>query len=134
MDDSIDILGDAQVILTLNENSSYQRVELDASSREKTALTAHHWLYQFIPMSFGFRTKPVTLQRVMDILRSSVKLQFPLHYLDDIAIFSRTLRRHINHTRPVLSFLNQASFTSEIEKVRIAHESDRYGGHVIRPG
>ena len=95
MDECIDSLGGAQVFSTLDCNSGYWQVDIPVTDREKTAFVTHHGLFQYTRMPFGLRNAPATFQRPIDIVLSSVKWQFALVYLDDIAIFSPNLETRV---------------------------------------
>lgn len=97
MDEYIDTLGDATVSSTLDDNSSYWKIEIENAGKEKTTLTPHNGLYRFICMKFGLRNAPGTLQRIMDVIRSSVIWKFALVHSDDIVFFSKT-PEHISKT------------------------------------
>lgn len=64
----------------------------------------------------------------------SVKWKFALFYLDDIVIFSRTPREHINHTQLVLSLLMGTGVTLKLKSCPFSTNKIDFLGHVIRPG
>lgn len=76
-----------------------------------TAFITHHGLHRSIKIAFRLRSALETFQRTMDVIRSSVKGQFALVYLDDIMIFSNTLEQHFKHVREVLQLLNMVGAT-----------------------
>lgn len=97
MDECIYSIDEGIAFFTLHANSKYCQVNIDEKYLDKTALTSHDGLYQFIWMSFGLQNTPETFQRTIDDILSSVKCQFYLEYQDDIVIFSKVPEQHIHH-------------------------------------
>ncbi len=70
-------------------------------------LTAYG-LYQFKVMPFGLVNVPATFQRLMnDVLRDYLR-KFYLVYLDNIIIYSKSLKDHKRYVRKVLQALRSA--------------------------
>ena len=134
MDECIDSLGDATVFTTLDCNSGYWQVEVDEPDRDKTTFTSHMGLFRFIRMPFGLKNAPATFQRAVDIVLSRVKWQYALVYLDDVIIYSKTLREHFTHLRTILDLLQEAGVSLKLPKCHFFQASVDYLGHVIRPG
>ncbi len=82
--------------------SAYWQILLTKRSRKYTAFLTAYGLYQFKVMPFGLVNAPATFQRLMnDILRDYLR-KFCLVYLDDIIIYSKSLKDHKQHVRKVL--------------------------------
>lgn len=94
MKECIAWLGKAQVCLTLVANSAYWQTKLDEQKCEKSTFTLHYGLYRFIRMLFGLKNATSTFQRSMDVIKSKVKKQLVLTYLDDIAIIFKSIFDH----------------------------------------
>lgn len=84
-------------------------------------------------MPFRLRNAPGTFQKRIDLILSTVKWQLALVYLNDIAIFSKTPERHINHVRTVLAILRGTGVTLELQKYAFFTSSITYLRHFIRP-
>jgi hypothetical protein len=65
-----------------------------------------------------------------DELKSVIK-KFVLVYLDDVIIYSKTLKQHIVHKEKVLELLRKAGLKIEISKCTFFQTSVNYLGHVI---
>lgn len=87
----MDLLEEATVLTTLDNNSANSQFRVEDSNKDKIAFTSRHGSYRFNKMSFEIYKVPGTFQRPIDFTLSVVKLQFALSYLDDILIFSMTL-------------------------------------------
>ena len=69
--------------------------------RIKTAFITPNGLFQYKVMPFGLNGAPSTFQRMMDRVLQGLE-PFSADYIDDIVIFSGTLKDHIRHLREVL--------------------------------
>jgi hypothetical protein len=83
IDDILDTLGKAQYFSSLDLASGYWRVELDESSRQKSAFTSHRGLYDFVRMPFGLCNAPATFQRLMQVVLAGLEWDACFVYLDD---------------------------------------------------
>lgn len=70
----------------------------------------------------------------MDILLSTVKLQFALMYMEDVVIFSRSVQEHLEHFETVLRLLSRAGISFENPNCFFSEGSVYYLGLVIQPG
>lgn len=70
----------------------------------------------------------------MDGIFASVPWQFAVVYMDDIVVFSKLPKNHIEQGRCVLRKLYKAGVTLKLKKGKFFTETIDYLGHVIRPG
>jgi Reverse transcriptase (RNA-dependent DNA polymerase) len=85
-------------------------------------------------MPFGLRNAPATFQRFVDITLAGLTWKVCLVYLDDIIVFSRNVKEHMEHLDAVLHRLCRAGLSLNLKKCRFFKESVDYLGHVILPG
>lgn len=131
-DKCIDSLGVATALSTLDAKSGYWQIEIDEADRDKIALTFHQGLYRFIQMPFGLRNAPGTFQQTKDVILSAVKWQSALVYTDDIAVFLKSLEKHMVHVSNVLKLISDADVTLKLKKCRFFAKNIDYLEHVIR--
>ncbi|CAN8074493.1 unnamed protein product [Agarophyton chilense] len=134
MDDCLDSLGEAVVFTTLDSNSGYWQISLVEDARALKPFTAHEGLFRFTRMPFGLKNAPATFHRVMDIIMFRVQWKFAVVYLDDVIIFSWTVKEHLFHVRKVLTILQDAGITLKLRKCDFFQASVNYLGHVVLPG
>ena len=68
---------------------------------EKTALACHRGLFEFNVMPFGLANAPSVFMMLMNKVLSGLET-FAFAYIDDILIFSETLKQHIKHIQMFL--------------------------------
>ena len=131
VDDILDTLGDSKWFSTLDLKSGYWQVEVDSSSREKTAFTTSEGLYEFKVMPFGLCNAPATFQRLMNRVLCDVNWVECLVYIDDTVVIGRTFEQHLSNLGTVLSRLRQAGLKLQPAKCKLCQKEVRFLGHVI---
>jgi hypothetical protein len=134
LDECIDILGGAVVFSTLNANSGYWKVSMHPDDCDKTTFTCHVSTFRFKRMLFGLRNAPSTFRCGMDFILSIVRWRKCLCYLDDIILFSSSIKSHVEDLDKVLSLLREAGVSLRLDKCHFFCRSVNYLGHVIEPG
>ncbi len=134
MDDCLDSLGEATIFTGLDAYSGYWQMNVAKKDRHKTAFTCHAGTFQCVRMPFGLTNAPATFQRGLDMVLSKYKWKTCLVYLDDVIIYSKTVKDHINHVDEVLTCLREAGITLKISKCSFFSDKIEYLGHVIKPG
>ena len=87
-----------------------------------------HW--KFLP--FGLKNAPSEFQRVMDQVLKG--LPFARCYIDDVIIFSDTLKEHVGHLRQVFERFRAWGLRLHHGKCKFFHNKLAYLGHMITPG
>ena len=131
IDDTLDALSGVKFFSTLDLLSGYWQLEMDPSSREKTAFTTHCGLFEFLVMPFGLTNAPSTVQRVMECVLQGLNWKICLVYLDDVIIFSPSFDSHLEHLPLVFQRFREANIKLKPSKCRFAHTKVNYLGHVV---
>ena len=79
----------------LDLQSGYWQVKM--TSNEKTAFTTFHGLFEFTVMPFGLCNGPAAFQRLMETVLHGLLVYFVSVFLDDIIIYSPTVKEHLKH-------------------------------------
>jgi len=87
IDDTLDSLSGIKYFSTLDLLSGYWQLEMDSSSRGKTAFTAHCGLFESLVMPFGLTNAPSTFQRLIKSVLRGLSWKICLIYLDDVIFF-----------------------------------------------
>ena len=77
--------------------SGYWQIEMDESSRDRTAFIAYSGLYEFQVMPFGLCDASATFQGLMEAVLHGLSWKICLTYLDDVVIFFKTFEDHLQH-------------------------------------
>ena len=83
-------------------------------------------------MSFNLTNAPMTFCTLMNKISHPYLDKLVVVYLDDIVIYSNTLKEHIEHLRKVFKILKQNELYVENEKCSFAKEDVSFLGHRIK--
>ena len=107
VDDLFDTIQGCKYFTKLDLRSGYNQVRVREEDVPKTAINTPLGHFQFKVMGFGLCNAPATFQSLMnDILRPYLR-KFVVVFLDDILIFSKTFKEHLEHIRSVLETLRK---------------------------
>ena len=131
IDDVLDLLHGQKYFTTLDLASGYWQIEMDDSSKEKTAFIVDNNLYEWNRLSFGLTNAPGTFQRLMNYVLRSVIGKICLVYLDDIIVFSESKKEHLTNLGCIFDLLKEADLKLGLSKCKFMCQSVQYLGHVI---
>jgi hypothetical protein len=90
------------MISMLDGFSGYNQIKLKAEDRHKTTFTTPWGTFEYLRMPFGLSNVGATFQRAMDyVFRGLIEKLIEI-YQDDLTVFSKDMKTHINHLRQVL--------------------------------
>ena len=93
IDDTLHSLAGSKYFISVDLKSGYWQVELKETDKSKTAFQVGSLgFYECNRMPFGLCNAPSTFQRLMERCMGDLNLRDCLRYLDDIIVFSSTLR------------------------------------------
>lgn len=130
IDDILALLGRSKYFTTLDMKSGYWQVQLEDSSKEKTAFACHKGLFQFKVMPFGLSNAPAIFQELMNIVLQGCE-DFAIAYLDDILIFSKNQQEHLEHIQIVFNRLKQHDLRLKLKKCAFFQQQTEYLGFLI---
>ena len=84
-------------------------------------------------MPFGLANAPSSFQNfINDVLGNNILDIFVTAYIDDILVFSKTLKEHRQHVKTVLSCLQAAGLQLDIDKCKFKVHEAKYLGPIIQ--
>ena len=89
----------------LDLRSSYWQVRIARGDEPKTTCVTWYGSYEFLVMPFSLTNAPTTFYNLMNDLFYKFVDHFVVVYLDNIMIYSKSLKHHLEHLRKVLSKL-----------------------------
>lgn len=131
IDSILDKLGKAQYFTTLDLAKGYHQISIKEEDKQKTAFVTPHGLYEFNRMPFGLKNAPATFQRLMNnILRDYIN-KVCVVYLDDILIFSTSLKEHISAIYSIFKVLESKNLKIQIDKCNFMKKETEFLGHIL---
>lgn len=128
----LDRLRDARFLSSLDIKSAYWQIELEESSKEKTAFAIPgRGLYQFVTMPFGLCGAPATWQRFVDTVLGPDLEPNVFVYLDDIIVVTSTFDSHLQVLAEIFRRIRAAKLTLNREKCKFCRKELRYLGYIV---
>lgn len=131
IDDIFQRLHGAQYFTKIDLTSGFWQIEMDEQSREKTAFTTPHGLFEMNVMGMGLCNAPGTFQRLMNHVLGPLLFTCAFVYLDDILVYSSDWKSHLQDVEAVFTLLKKAGLKFKIEKSTFGVQKVIYLGHII---
>ena len=132
IDETLDCLGGATIFTSLDLRSGYWQVEMEEESKPLTAFTVGPLgFYKCERMPFGLTNAPATFQHLMENCLGELHLSWCIIYLDDIIVFSDSLREHLHRLRGVFAKLDKAGLKLKPNKCVFFKTGITYLGHIV---
>jgi hypothetical protein len=121
-----------QVWAVIDMRAGFHQLVLEEASANTTAFWWGRRLMGYCRLSFGTRNATAIYQRVMDeVLRNGGCSDFANAYVDDLIIYSKDMKAHIEHVKKVLDCLHAAGLRAHPEKSIFGASQVEYLGHMV---
>ena len=119
-----------KVFSSLDLRSGYYHIGLSDSAKPKSAFVLSSLgKYQFNRVPFRLAQAPAYFQKLMnDVLKGC---NFAMGYLDDIIIYSRMEKEHLEHLEEIFGRLRAAGHKLKLENCSFFKKHIQYLGHLI---
>ena len=115
---------------TIDMNSGFWQVPMDDESKQYTAFTLGSMgLYECESMPFGLCNTPPTFQRLMLNCLGELNLTYCLIYLDDVIIFSKTEKEHLEQMHVVFDRFREHGLKLKTSKCKVFKTEINYLAH-----
>jgi hypothetical protein len=104
---------------------------MEESLREKTAFSTRYGYYEWLVLPFGVSNGPGGFQKHVNRLLTKYVDQFVIVYMDDILIYSKTLKEHLEHLKIILTALADADLILNINKCQFFNTETRFLGQIL---
>ena len=131
IEDCLAALGGNVFFSSFDLLSGFWQIPMHEEDKKKTAFVVEGGLYEFTVMPFGLTNATATFQRYMDMVLASLKWNSLLVFLDDICVFSKSLREHLVRIEATLERFRAFGLKLNPEKCRILQQEFTYLGHAI---
>jgi Retroviral aspartyl protease./Reverse transcriptase (RNA-dependent DNA polymerase). len=129
--ETLDRLCKARYYTKLDIIAAFNRLRIAQGDEWKTAFRTRYGLFEYLVMPFGLTNGPASFQHyVNDALREYLDL-FCTAYLDDILIYSNSLKEHRKHVAQVLQRLREHGLQADIAKCEFHVQEVKYLGLIV---
>ena len=133
-EDTFDYLQESTYFTKLDAAAGYRQIPLDDEAKSKSAIVTPGGQFQWLVMPFGLCNAPATFQKMMDCVLAGLKWQSCLVYLDDILIFSKSWREHLEYITQVFQIIKEAGISLKLSKCEFGSNSTKFLGHMVEKG
>lgn len=134
MSSAFELLQGATIFTKLDLRNAYHLVRIRQGDEWKTAFNTPVGHYEYMVMPFGLTNAPAVFQNLVNDVLGDMLNRFVFVYLDDILIFSRSKKEHVQHVKAVLERLLQNNLFVKAEKCEFHTTSTCFLGLVISAG
>jgi len=110
----------------------FNNIRIKPGNEWKAAFQTNRGLFEPLVMFFGMTNSPATFQTMInDIFQNLIAEGIVVVYLDDILIFTKTEKEHVQAVRRVLQILKENKLFLRLEKCEFYKQWIEYLGLVI---
>ncbi|CAI7814425.1 unnamed protein product, partial [Closterium sp. NIES-54] len=131
IDDLLDQLRGATVFSKLDLRSGYWQIKMADNLIHKTAFRTRYGSYEYLVMPFGLCNAPATFQAEMNHIPRPLLDECVVVYLDDILIYSKNMKEHVEHLQKVFEILRKNKFYVKLSKSDFALKKVQFLGHMV---
>ena len=130
-EEMFDRLGGATVFSKIDLKSGYWQMPIRPGDIQKTAFKTRWGLYEYLVMPFGVTNAPAQFMGMMNDLLGEYLDRFVLIFLDDILVYSQSMKEHAEHLRKVLGKLREHRLYAKASKCEFVKSSIEFLGQQI---
>lgn len=127
----LDSLNGAKYFSSMDLASGYWQIRMHPDSVEKTAFVSKFGLFVFNVMPFGLVGAPATFQSLMDRIFGDLQWKSVCVYFDDIFVFSKTFKEHLQHLREVFTRLRNYQLQAKLSKCQFLRKELIFLGYQV---
>ena len=131
IEEYLDQLHGQQFFSKADLQSAFHQVVIDEKSKHKTAFVANNRKWQYRKMPFGSINSSYEFTRLMNLVLGDMNMKRALVFVDDVLIFSKTWKQHLDRLEELFSKLQEANLTLKPGKCNFAAKNIPFLGHVI---
>jgi len=118
IDETLACIQDSRYLTQLNIIVIFNKLRMHSSSEDLTIFIISFDFYKYHVMSFELINDSTFYQHYMNDVLFDYLHQFCQIYLDDIIIYSKTLKKHKQHVQLILNRLREADLQININKCK----------------
>ncbi len=133
-DEMFDMLGDAKVFSKMDLKTGFHQIRVKPEDIEKTAFNTKYGQFEYLVMPMGLCNAPATFQSLMNRIFYDCVDVFMVVYMDDLLIFSKDEKSHLEHLRTVLSRLKDHKLYVSPKKCEFMKSEISFLGMIVGKG
>ncbi|GJZ11081.1 putative reverse transcriptase domain-containing protein [Tanacetum coccineum] len=130
IDDLFDQLQGSRVDFKIDLRSGYHQLRVQEEDIPKTAFRTRYGQYEFQVMSFGLTNAPAVFMDLMNRVCKPYQDRFMIVFIDDILIYSKSIKEHEGHLRLILKLLEEGKLYAKFSKCEFWLSKVQYLSHV----
>ena len=111
--------------------SGYNQILVHPNDQLKTNFTTPWGTFKYVKIPFGLMNVGATFQRAMDIAFSEELGYFIIIYLDDVTVFSKRDKEHLEHLRKVFEKCRNFGISLNPKKTLFGLQEGKILGNII---
>nr|GEV29836.1 putative reverse transcriptase domain-containing protein [Tanacetum cinerariifolium] len=131
IDDLFNQLQGSRVYYKIDLRSSYHQLRVREEDIPKTAFRTRYGHYEFQVMPFGLTNAPAVFMNLMNRVCKPYLDRFVIVFIDDILIYSKSIKEHEGHLKLILKLLKEKELYVEFSKCEFWLSKVQFLGHVI---
>ncbi|GJY43479.1 putative reverse transcriptase domain-containing protein [Tanacetum coccineum] len=131
IDDLFDQLQGSQLFSKIDLRSGYHQLRVHEDDIPKIAFRTRYGHFEFTIMPFGLTNAPAVFMDLMNRVCRPYLDKFVIVFIDDILIYSKTQKEHVEHLRLVLRLLKKEKLYAKFSKCEFWLREVQFLGHVI---
>jgi hypothetical protein len=131
VDELMDRLAGAKFFTKLDIRQGFHRIRIDPDSQDLTTFRTRYGMYKYKVVPFGLSNGPAVFQRYVNSTFFDYLNKFMIVFMDDLLIYSKTIREHKEHVKKVLERLREAGLQASISKCEFHVQRTKYLGFII---
>ena len=131
IDELFDQLRGARYFSKLDLRTGYWQIRVASEDVAKTAFTSRHGHFEWLVLPMGLTNAPAEFMALMENTFREELNKFVLVFLDDILVYSATLKEHELHLRTVLQRLREQKLYAKWSKCTFMRQEVEFLGHFV---
>ncbi|RVW92584.1 Retrovirus-related Pol polyprotein from transposon 17.6 [Vitis vinifera] len=131
IDDLFDQLKGAKYFSKIDLRIGYHQLRVREEDVPKITFRTRYGHYEFLVMPFGLTNAPAVFMDLMNIIFCAYLDQFMIVFVDDILIYSRSLKEHKQHLVTTLRTLRRHQLYGKLDKSEFWLTKVNFLGHVV---